>query len=398
MPGKNGKKISANVYSLGVVSFLSDVSSEMIFPLLPLFITTVLGAGKELLGLIEGVADSVASLVEIFSGYFSDVSGKRKQFVVAGYGLSSLMKAGIALSTAWPQVLLFRGLERIGKGLRTAPRDAIIAASTGKEVRGKSFGLHRAMDTLGAVVGPLLAYFLLQFLGESAGVYREVFFAALIPAFLAVLVLALFVREPAARAVAKSKAKIGFWLSLRQASAIPAYRKYLLISALFSLAYFSFAFFIVRAAELGVKPEEVLLYYVFYNILYAAASIPAGSLSDKIGRLPVIAGAFALYGIVCVGFAFASAPWHALLLFGLYGIFVAADESVNKAFITDLFPGNRRGMALGAYNTAIGALYLPASLLAGALYAGWGAAAAFGFAALLAFASAIALPLLVRSS
>ena len=279
--------------------------------------------------------------------------------------------------------MIMRGLERLGKGLRTAPRDSIIAASADRGVRGRAFGLHRAMDTLGAVVGPIIAYFILSWMGSGEAGYRSVFYAALVPAFIAVAVILILVREP------KKKAEIPrkhpFWDSLRRTSA--TYKKFLGVSVLFSVAYFSFAFFIVRAADIGVKPEDVLLMYILYNITYMLFSIPVGTLSDRIGRKPVIAGAFALYGLVCLGFAFASAWWHAAVLFAVYGFFVATDESVNKAYISDLEPDEVRGMALGAYNTAVAAAYLPASLLVGILWSTQGPVAGFGVAAVIALIS-----------
>jgi len=379
--------VGRNIVALGVVSFFTDVSSEMIFPLIPLFVTTILGAGKEVVGLIEGVADSVSSIFDIIVGYLSDKMRRRKDFVVAGYGLSSVVKVGIALSTTWWHVLIMRGLERLGKGLRTAPRDSIIAASADRGVRGRAFGLHRAMDTLGAVVGPIIAYFILSWMGSGEAGYRSVFYAALVPAFIAVAVILILVREP------KKKAEIPrkhpFWDSLRRTSA--TYKKFLGVSVLFSVAYFSFAFFIVRAADIGVKPEDVLLMYILYNITYMLFSIPVGTLSDRIGRKPVIAGAFALYGLVCLGFAFASAWWHAAVLFAVYGFFVATDESVNKAYISDLEPDEVRGMALGAYNTAVAAAYLPASLLVGILWSTQGPVAGFGVAAVIALISSAAM-------
>jgi MFS family permease len=379
--------VGRNILALGVVSFFTDVSSEMIFPLLPLFVTSILGAGKEVLGLIEGIADSAASIFDIFVGYFSDRMQRRKDFVIAGYGLSSLIKIGIALSTTWWHVLIMRGLERVGKSLRTAPRDSIIAASVDQKTRGKAFGLHRSMDTLGAVVGPAVAYIILKVIGESEAGYRSVFYAALLPAFIAITVIILFVREPKRKM--ELRKRYPFWESLRKTSS--HYKKFLAISALFSLAYFSFAFFIVRASDIGVKAEDVILLYILYNITYALSSVPAGSLSDRIGRKPVIGGAFALYGVVCLGFALASTWWHAALLFITYGVFVAADESVNKAYISDLEPDERRGMALGAYNTAVAATYLPASLLVGVLWSAWGPVVGFGTAAVIAIASAFAM-------
>lgn len=386
MEKKRGS-IPGTVYLLGAVSFLTDVSSEMIFPLLPLFITTILGAGAGVLGLIEGVADSAASLIDIFVGYFSDKAGTRKKFIAFGYGLSAITKVGIALSTAWWHVLIMRGTERIGKSIRTSPRDALIADSTPQELRGKAFGLHRAMDTAGAIVGPLIALAILSALGPSEPGYRAVFYAALIPAFLAVLALLLFVREPKKAVAAASAKRPSFWESLRQTSS--SYRAFLSVSALFSLSYFSFAFFIVRAADLGVSAQDVLLMYVLYNIVYALSSVPGGMLSDRIGRKPVIAGAFLIYGAVCLGFAFAATWWHAALLFAIYGIFVALDESVNKAYIADLVPSQKRGISLGAYNSLVGAVYLPASIIAGALWAALGPAVTFEFAAAIAVLSAI---------
>jgi len=383
----DGKGIQRNVYLLGAVSFLNDVSSEMIFPLIPLFVTTILGASAQLLGLIEGVADSAASLMDIFVGYFSDRAGERKKFVFLGYGLSSATKIGIALSTTWWHVLLMRGTERVGKSIRTSPRDAMIAESTPKELRGKAFGLHRAMDTAGAIAGPLIALAILSAIGSTEPGYRAVFYAALIPAFLAVLVILLFVREPkkaAAKAVAK---RPSFWESLRQTT--HEYRAFLSVSALFSLSYFSFAFLIIRAADLGVSAQDVLLMYVLYNVVYALSSIPGGMLSDRVGRKPVIAGAFLVYAAVCLGFAFATSWLHAALLFALYGVFVALDESVNKAYISDLVTTEKRGISLGAYNTLVGAAYLPASIVAGALWAAFGPATTFLFAAIIAAVSAI---------
>ncbi|NYZ75820.1 MFS transporter [Candidatus Micrarchaeota archaeon] len=379
--------VGSNIVALGVVSFFTDVSSEMIFPLLPIFLTSVLGAGKELVGLIEGIADSISSIFDILVGYFSDKFERRKDFVVAGYGLSSIVKIGFVLSTSWWHVLIMRGLERVGKGLRTAPRDSIIAASVNEKTRGRAFGLHRAMDSAGAVVGPVLAYFILKLFGETNSAYYDVFKVALIPAFIAVAVLILFVREP--RKPAEIKRKHPFWDSLKRTSG--RYKKFLAVSVFFSIAYFSFAFFIVRAADIGVKPEDVLLMYILYNIMYMLFSVPVGTLSDRIGRKPVIAGAFALYGLVCLGFAFASLWWHAALLFAVYGIFVATDDSVNKAYVSDLEPDRIRGMALGAYNTATAAAYLPASILVGILWSTQGPVVGFGVAAVIAVVSAAAM-------
>jgi MFS family permease len=400
------KKISNNVLLLGLVSFFTDVSSEMIFPLLPIFLTTYLGASQAIVGLIEGVADSAASLIDIFIGYFADRQGKYKRFVILGYGLSSLVKVGIAFATAWPQVLILRGFERLGKSIRSAPRDAIISLSSEKESRATAFGIHRMMDTLGAILGPLIAYLILTTLGSTESAYRTVFTLALIPALIAVVAIIVLVREPktnnSPKMAASSKAKTSasskhdvsskahqkppFFKALSLLDA--RYRRFLLISGLFSLSYFSFALLLVRANQLGVAAQDILLLYLLYNICYAASSVPVGMLADRLGPKRVIAAAFILYGLVCLGFAFLNSFWALAALFMLYGLFVAADDSVNKAYISQMVGEKSRATALGAYSTAMGAVYLPANILFGLAWAAFGAIAAFGGAALLAFAAA----------
>ncbi|MFH1094653.1 MAG: MFS transporter [Candidatus Micrarchaeota archaeon] len=397
--------IRPNVLALGAASFFNDVSSEMILPILPVFLTAVMGVGPSIVGLIEGVADSASSLLDIFVGYWSDLGGRRKRFVLAGYGLSSLSKFGIALSGSWPLILLFRGADRLGKSVRTAPRDALIAASSDKSVRGKAFGLHRAMDTLGAVAGPILAYLILSAMGSTADGYRAVFLAASLPAFLVLAVIFLFVKEPKKESTIKGgpgrpkrasdpkgihpAPRPNFWASLR---ALPSdYRRFVLISCLFSLSYFSFALLIVRASEIGIPSTSILLVYILYNIVYAAASVPIGQLSDRIGRKRVIVGSFLLYALVLAGFAYVSTLWQLALLFALYGLFVAADDSVSKAYLSDISTDRTRGMALGAYNSAVGAAYLPASVLAGAAWAAFGALPTFLAAAAVAAFSGLAM-------
>jgi len=382
--------ITKNVFVLGIVSFLTDVSSEMVFPIMPLFLSTVLGVGKEIIGLIEGVADSIASLTDIFFGYWSDRIGKRKEFAVAGYGLSAVLKAGLVFASAWQHILLIRGTERIGKSIRTSPRDAMIASSTDEKNRGKAFGFHRAMDTVGAIFGPLIAYGVFSMMGETEGAFRTIFIFGLIPAALAVIVLAFFAREAKkAEAEAVKQARPKFWESLGMLDG--RYKAFLAISCLFSLAYFSFALLILRANDIGLKPEDALLAYVVFNISYVLCSVPAGMLSDRIGRKPVIAGSFVLYGLICVGFVFASQFWHVAGLFALYGLFVSADESVNKAYISDITDEKTRGIALGAYSSAVGAVYLPANAVFGVLWATLGAPVAFGAAAGVAVLAGLAM-------
>jgi MFS family permease len=378
--------INRNVFVLGVVSFLTDVSSEMVFPILPLFLTSVLGAGKEVIGLIEGVADSIASLMDIFFGYWSDRSGRRKDFVIAGYGLSSILKVGLVFASAWQHILVIRGTERIGKSLRTSPRDAIIAGSTGEKSRGKAFGLHRAMDTLGALVGPVAAFAVFTFFGENEPAFRMIFMIALVPAVLAVAVIIFFVREPKAPITARVR-KPRFWEALRMLDS--RYKSFLGVSFLFSLSYFSFALLIVRANEIGLSVQDALVAYLSFNGVYFLASMPLGSLSDRVGRKPVIASAFVLYSLICVGFIAAGELWQVVALFALYGVFVAVDESVNKAYISDITNDKTRGIALGAYSSAVGAAYLPANALFGIIWAAFGAPVAFGTAAAVAVSAGL---------
>jgi len=393
--------ITRNVLVLGIVSFLTDVSSEMIFPILPLFLTNILGAGTQIVGLVEGVADSIASLLDIFVGYFSDIEGKRKEFAVAGYGLSSVMKVFLVFANSWPIVLIVRGGERLGKSIRTSPRDAIIAKSTDEKMRGKAFGLHRAMDTVGAIVGPAVAYIVFMVMGQTEAGFRAIFTIGVIPAVLAVIAIIFFVREPklrgsAAEAADAKKAgsgkpakKAGFWEALRTLDS--RYKRFLFVSCIFSLAYFSFALLIVRANDIGMKTQDIILVYLLYNVAYAASSVPIGMLSDRIGRKLVIGVSFMLYGAIAIGFSFVNQPWQIATLFVIYGAFVAADESVNKAYISDITENKTRGMALGAYNSAVGAVYLPANAVFGVLWAAFGAVIAFGAAAAVAIVAGIAM-------
>ncbi len=391
--------ITRNVLVLGVVSFLTDVSSEMIFPILPLFLTNILGAGTGIVGLVEGVADSIASLLDIFVGYYSDMEGKRKEFAVAGYGISSVMKVFLIFANSWPVVLIVRGAERLGKSIRTSPRDAIIAESTDEKMRGKAFGLHRSMDTIGAIVGPAIAYVVFMVMGQTEAGFRMIFTIGVIPAMLAVIVIIFFVREPKETGSqaglganktgvpGKTLKKARFWEALKSLDA--RYKRFLFASCIFSLAYFSFALLIVRANDIGMKAQDIILVYLLYNVAYAASSIPIGMLSDRIDRKLVIGASFVLYGLIAIGFSMVSQAWQIAALFVVYGMFVAADESVNKAYISDITEDRTRGMALGAYNSAVGAVYLPANAIFGLLWAAFGAVIAFGAAAVVAIISGI---------
>jgi len=374
-----------NIIALGVTSFLTDVSSEMIFSLLPWFTVNLLGASAAALGLIEGLAESAASLLKVVSGWWSDKVGRRKPFVVSGYWLSTVTKPFLTLATSWPHALGVRFADRVGKGLRTAPRDAIIADSCKPSVRGKAFGLHRTLDTLGAVLGPALAFLLLPLLGGATLLgYRRVFLVATIPAIIAVLVLALFVREVRRGKVPGISFRAGI------GSLIPEFRLYLAIATLFALGNFSWAFLIIRAGGIGVAASYTILLYMFQNLIYAFASLPAGILSDRVGRRPVIALGYGVFGITCVGFALASTPWHAIALFATYGLFRGVTDGVQRAYISDLVVPQLRGTAIGAFDTVVGIAAFPASFVAGIIYS-ISAQAAFAYGALLSFIAAVLL-------
>ncbi len=376
--------LGLNVVVLGIASFLTDVSTEMIFPLFPLFTVEVLGASTAALGLIEGLAESAASLLKVVSGWWSDKIGRRKPIVVSGYGLSTVVKPALAAATSWPHALAVRFADRVGKGVRTAPRDALIADSSHKKVRGKAFGLHRALDTAGAVIGPAIAFLLLPLLG-----YRWVFLIATIPAIIAVLVLVLVVREVRKSSkISRSITKNGYFS--------PEFKLYISIATIFALSNFSWAFFILAARSLGIATEYTILLYMFYNLIYALTSLPAGLLSDRVGRRPVIAFGYATFGVTCVGFALVGSAWLAIFLFAIYGLFKGITEGVQKAYVSDLVVPRLRATAMGAFDTAIGLAAFPASFIVGIIWYSVGAWAAFTYGAVLSFVAAVLLIAAVR--
>jgi MFS family permease len=376
--------LGLNVIVLGIASMLTDISTEMIFPLFPLFTVEVLGASAAAIGLIEGIAESTASLLKVASGWWSDKIRRRKPIVVAGYGLSTIVKPALAAATSWPHALVVRFADRVGKGVRTSPRDALIADSTHRKVRGKAFGLHRALDTVGAVVGPAIAFLLLPILG-----YRGVFLIAAIPAIISVLVLVLFVKE------VKKGRKISRPI-IRGVSFSPEFKLYLGIAAIFAIGNFSWAFFILAAKSLGIAAEYTILLYMLYNLIYALTSLPAGLLSDRVGRRPVIAFGYAIFGVTCVGFALIGSAWLAIFLFALYGLFKGITDGVQKAYVSDLVAPQVRGTAMGAFDTAVGLAAFPASFVVGIIWYSVGAWAAFTYGAVLSFAAAVLLIVAIR--
>ena len=389
--------VNRNVFFLGVVSFLTDVSSEMVVYILPLFLTNVLGVKTSIVGLIEGIAESTATLTRLPSGWLSDKLHTRKLLAIAGYGLSALNKPSLVLAGSWPAVLALRFIDRVGKGVRTAPRDALIADSSPAGQQGKNFGFHRTMDTAGAMLG-VLGSALIIFLSQQGALdlrestFRTVVLVSSVPALLGVFVLWKFVRDIKPKATSGSSAATA---SAKQP--LPLRFKLLLgIMVLFSLGNSSDAFLILRAQNVGLSVLQIMLLLGGFNLVYAIAATPLGSLSDKLGRTRVIVSGWIVFAFVYLGFSAASSPWHIVLLYAGYGLYYAGTEGNGKALVADIAPVASRGTAYGWYNTALGITALPASLLAGVLWETYGPKAPFLFGALLASASAVLLVLLIR--
>jgi len=381
--------ISRNVFLLGLVSLCTDASSEMIYPLVPLFLTRTLGAPMAVVGLIEGLAEATASILKGISGWLSDRLGRRRPLVMAGYGLAAVTKPLLALAGTWRLVLGARLLDRFGKGLRGAPRDALIADSSAEGLRGRAFGFHRSADQIGAVLGPLLALPLLAAFQQD---YRALFVVAFIPAALGVAFLTL-VRETG-RGRAAGAPLPSF--SLRQAT--PAFRQFLGITLLFALGNSSDVFLILRAQQLGLSAARIVLLFAAFNLVYVLSAYPAGLLSDRLGRKRLLVAGLGVFALVYLGFALASAPGWLWLLFGVYGLYMGLTDGITRAFVVDLVAADQRATALGFYAMATGLAAFPASALAGLLWQWYGPAAPFLYGAALAALAALLLARLVARS
>lgn len=398
-----------NIVVLGLVSFFTDISSEMVYPLIPLFLTGTLGATPAVVGVIEGIAESLASLLKVFAGYASDKSGRRKPLAIFGYGSSAVGKLFLLAATSWWWVLAARVVDRFGKGIRTAPRDAIIADSSAEGTRGRAYGLHRALDTAGAALGVILAYF---FMTTYRGDFQPVFAAALVPAAVGVALLGLVrERERDRRAEGErttagraedsngngngaddggSQGKLrklwNGWNSLNS-----RLKAFLIVTFFFTLGNSSNQFLLLRAQDVGMSATDVILLYLVYNLVYSLVSYPIGRLSDRVGRRSILVAGYSFYGLVYLGFALIHSTDALWSLFAVYGLYIGFTEGVEKALVADIAPSHQKATLIGLHATLVGIGLLPASIIAGQLWRWFGAPAPFYFGGVVGLLAALAL-------
>lgn len=390
----NLKGLDRNVKVLGVVTLLNDLSSEVAVRTLPLFLANVLGVKTGIIGFIEGIAEGTATLLKIASGYLADRIGKRKALTVWGYGLSGFTKPLLYFADTWGLVLAVRFLDRAGKGIRTAPRDALIADVTPEPHRGRAFGFNKAMDKIGAVIGLLLATWILSVMQSGQEIltragYQALVLLTVIPGLAAVFILALGVREPESLSVEPPKPILLSWQGLDR-----RFRSFLGVVVLFTLGNSSDAFLMLRAQTVGLSTMEIFLLVAAFNLVVSASSLPAGILSDRLGRRRLIIAGWFIYAIIYLGFGVATSAWEVQVLYILYGLYYGAFQGAASALVADLVPSERRGTAYGLFNAAIGVTVFPASVIAGLLWQWFNAASPFFFGAALAFLSACLLLLI----
>lgn len=391
------RRLPRNVFAIGLVSLLNDASSEIIYPLLPIFLANSLGASARAIGTIEGLAESVASLLKLFAGYLSDRLGKRKFLVVAGYSVASLARPLLAFAQTWTQVLAIRLTDRVGKGIRTAPRDAMIADTVRVEQRGIAFGFHRAMDHAGAVVGPLIGYvlvilFVANTKSPTTNEFSRIFLIASVPALIAVLVAMFFMRESPVKSSSETEVKK---LSLRGFDS--NFKRFLLVLALFTLSNSSDSFLILRAMDAGVSIALVPLLWAAHHGMKVLSSLLGGDLSDRLGRKRLIVSGWILYAAVYAGFAYATNQASLWVLFLVYGIYFGLAEGAEKALVADLVRPEQRGTAYGLYNLAFGVTVFPASFLMGTIWDWKGPTVAFLVSAFMGATAAMLLLIFVRT-
>ena len=388
-PSINGTR---NIIILGLISCFADISSEMVYPLIPLYLTTVFGATPVFVGLIEGIAESVASLLKVFSGYISDRFHHKKAIAFSGYAAGLVYKAALLAASSWSGILFARVIDRFGKGIRTAPRDVMVSESADKDSMGKAFGIHKMLDMAGSAAGILIAFFLMRYIGAGTDTYRTIFAASILPIAIALL-LFFFVHEKAV--MRNPMQRDHFWKNIRELDG--RLKLYLAIAFIFTLGNSSNSFLLLRAGDIGFDNSSTILLYFIYNLTASLLAIPCGRLSDRIGRKSLLAGGYIAFSLVYFGFAVCNSKAFMVMIFIIYGIYTAMTTGAERALIAEIAPPQLKGTMLGLHATLVGIALLPASVLAGLFWDGIGPSAPFIFGGVLSLISAVMLIVGLRS-
>lgn len=380
-----------NVVLLGLVSFFSDISAEMVYPIIPLYLSAAFGATPALIGLIEGIAESLASLLKVFSGYITDKFGKKKPIAFIGYAAGLVYKVALILAGSWGGVLGARVIDRVGKGIRTAPRDVMVCDSAYGNNLGKAFGVHKALDMAGSAIGIFISYLLLEKAGKTAA-YKELFAISIIPAILGLLMF-FFIKEKRTHEDAKKREP--FWQNIKKLDG--QLKLYLFVAFLFTLGNSSNAFLLLRAKSVGFDDNNVILLYLIFNLTASILSIPLGRLSDRVGRKKLLVAGYIVFSAVYLGFAFASSQFTIVIVFVLYGFYSAMITGVERAFIAEISPVDLKGSMLGLHSTIVGIALLPSSVIAGLLWVRFGASSPFLFGSVMSLLAAFILLLFMKN-
>lgn len=373
-----------NIVFLGLVSCFADISSEMVYPIIPLYLTAVLGATPALVGVIEGIAESIASLLKVFSGYVSDRFQKKKLLAFIGYSTGVIYKFALVFASSWLGILSARVIDRFGKGIRSAPRDVMVAESADKSSMGKAFGIHKMLDMAGSAFGILLAYILLTTIGE--GSYKTIFMVSVIPVLLALFMFIFIGEKKEDRKIVEREP---FWKNIRKIDG--QLTLYLFVTFLFTLGNSSNSFLLLRAYDIGFSSSTAILLYFVYNITASILSVPCGKLSDKIGRKKLLVLGYIAFSLVYFGFAFCKSKLLLIFIFVVYGLYTAMTAGVERAFISEIAPKELKGTMLGLHSTLAGIALLPASVVAGILWNEIGASAPFIYGGIMSMIAAIIL-------
>lgn len=386
-------KGTRNIILLGLISCFADISSEMVYPLIPLYLTAAFGATPVLVGLIEGIAESIASLLKVFSGYISDRFQHKKAIAFSGYATGLLYKIALIFATSWNGILSARVIDRFGKGIRTAPRDVMVSESADQNNMGKSFGIHKMLDMAGSAIGILLSFILLKKIGSNPESYKMIFAISILPIVITLL-LFFFVHEKKEKRQPMQREY--FWKNISQLD--HNLKLYLVIAFLFTLGNSSNSFLLLRAYDIGFDSSTTILLYFVYNLTASLLAIPCGKLSDKIGRKHLLVGGYLTFSLVYFGFAFCTSKPLMILIFVVYGIYTAMTAGAERAFIAEIAPANLKGTMLGLHSTLVGIALLPASVIAGFLWDKIGVFAPFMFGGILSLIAALLLATKMRSS